>query len=659
MATFFSAYVGGLLRVFAWPEFGLLLVGVLIGAIVGILPGLGGAATVALLMPFIVGLDPARAFALLMGVAAVTATTGDLTSILIGVPGEATTAATVVDGHPMARRGEAPRAIGASLASSLAGTLFGALTLTFTMPLAGVLIRSIGSPELFMLALFGVTFMAPLSGASRLKGLAAGGLGLMLAMVGLDQLGATPRFTFGQLTLWDGIGAIPVVLGLFAIPEIVELAGSRVSPLTTDDWGHATRKGLAQGVRDAVRLRSLVLRSSAIGAVMGLLPGIGASISQWMAYADAARRSKRPSEFGHGAIEGVIAPSAANNATLGGALTPTLALGVPGSLTSAMLLSALVLLGLAPGPRLLLPERDGGHLTLVFALVWFMVIGNIVAVGVSYAASGLLVRITQVRAERLVPFLLVVTFFGAFMERQAVADVLVTCVMGALGLALVRYDWPRAPVLLGLVLGPLAENRLFLSMDAFGTSWLLRPGVLIVGALILGSLLLPGRARASSEGELPAGRRPTAPMYRDELIFGILLVVLLISAIVAATSYPPRASLMPKLVATVTAALLMTAFALDVRSPRWSERPEWAADISFENPVARWLPVFLVLTWAVGFVLSAPLLIFGYLVAGGERPLRAVLMAVGVLLVVNVILTGWLGVSFPPGALTTWASGQP
>ena len=289
LALVAEACLSGLVQVFSWPECGLLVIGVVVGALVGILPGLGGSAALAILMPLTLGLPPSEAFALLIGVAAVVATTGDLTSILVGIPGEGTSAATVVDGHQLTMRGEASRAVGASLMSSLVGSIIGALTLALAIPLALPLARSIGSPELFMLTLFGIAFLAPLSRGTPLKGLVAGGLGVMLATIGLDPISATPRFTFGQLALWDGIGPIPVALGLYAIPEIVQLTAQP----TASSAAPTAFGGLLTGVHDVRRLWRLVLSSSAVGTTIGVVPGMGANIAQWLAYGLAARRTPR------------------------------------------------------------------------------------------------------------------------------------------------------------------------------------------------------------------------------------------------------------------------------------------------------------------------------------------------------------------------------
>lgn len=632
----------GLTQVFAWPESGLLVVGVGLGALVGILPGLGGSASLAILLPLTLTLPPSQTFALLIGVAAVAATTGDLTSILVGIPGEATAAATVVDGHPMAARGEAARAMGASLFSSLAGSIFGALTLALSIPFALGLARSIGSPELLMLALLGITFLAPVSNASRLNGLIAGGLGVMLATIGLDPMTATARFTFGQLSLWDGIGPIPVALGLFAIPEIVQLANLPRSVLRAPT---PPTVRLADGLRDVRRAWRLVLQSSAVGTMVGLVPGIGASVSQWMAYGLAARRSPAGAAFGEGAVEGVIAPSAANNATLGGALVPALALGIPGSLLSALLLTAFIMKGLVPGPTMLMPEAQGGHLALVFTLVWLLVIANVLAVALACASTSLLLQVTRVPAARLVPFLLLLVLIGAFAERRSLADLLLTSGLGALGLALVRFRWPRAPVLMGLVLAPVIENRLFLSIDAYGASWLWRPGVLLIAAAIVAGLVIP-----VARGSRLSARTDPASSLAGEQVFSVLLIAIMAAAFVAACAYARRPATVPQFVAGGMIVCLLTALAT---APREGGEPSVQHTESLGwRTVSAWIPIFLVCIWTLGFVVGAPLALLGYLLLiARERLMFAAAASAATFVFLYVVLGRLLGVPFPPGAL--------
>ena len=630
-----------------------LLAGVVVGGLVGILPGLGGAATIALLLPFVFDQPTHQAFALLIGIVSATATTGDLTSILLGVPGESTAAATVVDGHPMARRGEAGRAIGASLASSLGGALFGALTLGIGIAAARPLARAIASPELFMLAVLGVAFAVPLTSAARLKGLAVGGLGFALASVGLDPISATPRFTFGQMTLWEGIGLMPAALGLLAIPEIVSLAGrTSIAPVAAAP----ARATFLAGVYDAIRSWRVVLRSSAIGAGVGLLPGLGGSVSQWIAYGDAAKRSTNPREFGSGAVEGVIAPSAANNATLGGALIPTLTLGIPGSLSAAMLLTALIVKGVTPGPQMLIPEREGGHLEFLFALAWMMVFANLIAAIASWGASGLLIKVTRIRSGLLVPILLLLVFLGSFVERRLLADLLVMAALAAVGLALYYFRWPRSPALIGLVLGGLAENRLFLSMDAYGRAWLWRPGVLAIACVIAASFVYPYmRRQRRPHREADAQQQSSARLASGERTFVLMLLAIVLAAFALTLGIPGRAALFPGSVLLVTAVLLSSILIRD--RLRRETVPHAASTVDrMSFPAVMFLPVFVLLIWCLGFTLGAPAAVLFYLMAvGRERFVTIAGVTIGAFLFIEMIMVRLLQLPFPAGVLLAWA----
>lgn len=482
-----------------------LVCGSVLGVGVGLLPGLGSAAALALLLPFVFTLEPTAALALLLGMSAVTATAGDVTSVLFGVPGEGTAAATVVDGYALTRRGEAGRALGAVLMASLIGAVFGALLLALCVPLVRPLVLAFAAPELFMLTVLALTLVAALSGGQLLRGLVTGTFGLLLALVGLDPLTGTPRLVMepllgadGALFLWDGVSLIAVTLGLFTLPELLALAtqGNRAAVV------ELSGAGVRQGLREAWQQRGLVLRCSAGGALIGLLPGLGGSVAQWVAYAQAAQSVTDKSQLGRGAIEGVLGPAAANNAKDGGALLPTLAFGVPGSVTTAVLLGAFTLLGLVPGPAMLDPQQQ---LPLTFSLVWIIVLANTLAVALCLLLLGRLTAIVRLPGALLVPWLVCLVYVGALAIKHSGGDVLLVLLGGGLGWWMVRRDWPRAPLLLGLVLGGLAEKNLFIANAAYGTDWLGRPLVLGLALLLL---VVLGRAwwryRRTAAGLAPA-----------------------------------------------------------------------------------------------------------------------------------------------------------
>jgi TctA family transporter len=478
-----EAFLYGLVSVFQWPAFGLMLLGIAIGFAVGILPGLGGAVTLALMLPFTFTMQPVEAFAFLLGMLSVTATTGDITSVLFGVPGEATTAATILDGYPMTKRGEAGRALGAALMSSLVGAVIGAFALAAVIPVVQPLVLSLGTPEFFMLAIVGITFVASLSSGAVRRGLIAGGLGLLLSFVGLDPQSGTQRFTFGLLYLWEGVSLIPVTIGLFAVPEIIELAvkGTSIAERRVGEIG-----GVLQGVKDTFRYWGVTVRCSLLGTFVGMIPGLGGSIAQWLAYAHAVQSSPDKSRFGQGDVRGVLGPGAANNSKEGGNLITTVAFGIPSTVVMAILLGAFLIQGLVPGPDMLTK-----NLHITFSLVWIIVVTNIITVGVCFLFLNQLVKITYVRAHLLVPFLILLIFIGAFTTNNTHLDLLVMLAFGALGYAMVTLGWPRPPLVLGLVLGKLAETYLYLSVGRYGWEWLFRPLVIVLLLIALAAVCYP------------------------------------------------------------------------------------------------------------------------------------------------------------------------
>jgi TctA family transporter len=652
-----EAFVSGLYLVLTPSALGLMLVGIALGFAVGILPGLGGPTTLALMLPFIFTMQPAEAFAFLLGMTAVTATTGDITSILFGVPGEPTTAATIVDGHPMAKNGEAGRALGAALTASLLGAAFGALALALAIPVVRPLVLAFGSPEYFMLAVLGLTFVAALSGEHVLKGLVAAGLGLLFATVGLDPVTGTQRYTFDQLFLWDGIGLVPITIGFFAIPEIIELAVQRSAIARA---GVQRLGGVMHGIRDAFRHRWLVLRCSAIGAYVGIIPGMGGSVSQWLAYAHAVQSSPRRERFGKGAVEGVLGPGAANNSTLGGNLIPTIAFGVPGGVATAILLGAFIIQGLTPGPSMLLPEARGGHLGLTFSFVWTIVLANLVTVAIALLFLGQLAKVTQVRGSLLIPPVLLLIYLGAFAEKHAFQDLYLVLGFGLLGWVMEKLRWPRPPLILGLVLGPLAENRLFLSVDNYGMAWLGRPGVLILLALTLAGALYPLRRRREP---LRGAGRPERSLGRADTLFTALVVGVVAWALWESRSFGFRPGLFPRVVGFTVLALGI--FLLGLDAARVPQPPGALARDPAALPapvVARrtagilgWIVGYAAAIWLLGFAIAAPLCTFLSLKLGSrERWGVTLAMTAGVWAFVEVLFVRALHVPLPAGELLLW-----
>lgn len=452
----------------------LLTMGVAIGFVVGLVPGLGGPVTLALMLPFTFGMDPVQAFAFLLGMLVVTGTTGDITATLFGIPGDPTSATSVLDGYPMSRRGEAGRALGAVLLSSTLGAWVGAVTFALSIPIIQPLVLALGPPEFLMLTLIGLTFIASLSGDKIIKGLLMACVGLVVAFVGLDPVAGIPRYTFDSLYLWDGISIVPIVVGLFGGAEVLQIMLSRASIAAKgSEVGESHLAGVRRGMAEAVSHWWLIIRSSMIGIGIGAMPGVSGTVAQFVAYGHAQQTSKTPEEFGRGSMEGVVASGAVNNAKESGALIPMIGFGIPATVSTAILLSAFLVTGISPGTEMLTTRLD-----VTFSMVWIVVLANLLAVCLAFVVLKPLTRLTFLAGPLLVPFLLVVLTLGSFAANNSVIDVAIMAVAAAVGIACIKWNWPRIPLLLGIVLGGIAERYLFLSYSLFGWSWVTRPVVL-------------------------------------------------------------------------------------------------------------------------------------------------------------------------------------
>jgi putative tricarboxylic transport membrane protein len=402
-----DAIVAGLAALLTPQAMLFMLVGVIYGLIIGILPGLGGVVAMALLLPFTYGFETAATLALLLGAHIATVWGDSVTSILFNVPGAAKALPLCFDGYPMTKQGQATRALGASAMAALMGGVIGAFFLAVSIPLVRPLMLALGPSEYLMMALWGLTIIATFSEGSLLKGMSAAALGVLVAFIGMDIVTGTPRFTFGLDFLLDGISFPIAMIGMFAVAEMMKLYVKGTSIVDRD---LAQEKStVLDGIKDVFRQWWLVVRSSLLGLWIGVLPGVGATVGGLAAYAQAVQTSKTPERFGKGAVEGVIAPDATMAANEGGGLLPTLAFGIPGGESMAILLVAFISLGVVPGPEMLTK-----HLDLVFSMVWIIVIANLVVTVIGLAISPYLARLPTLHANLMVPMVLSVCFIGAF-----------------------------------------------------------------------------------------------------------------------------------------------------------------------------------------------------------------------------------------------------
>ena len=452
-------------------------------------PGLGGTTALALLIPITFSMESLDAMYLAGGVMGATSFGGSITAILLNTPGTAPNAATTFDGYPMAQQGRAGQAIGASATASAMGGLLGLFTLILFIPLAKEIVLLFGPVEFLLLTVLGLVAIAVSSRGKLLRGLIAGGFGLMFAFVGVDTISGATRFTLDTDYLWDGIPLVPTLTGLFAISQMIELAlkgGSVVSSNTTI----ASISGIWQGAAAVFKHWTVMVRGSVIGTIIGAIPGLGGTVASFIAYTSTVQSSRDPSSFGKGNIVGVIAPESANNAKDGGSLVPTVAFGIPGSAETAVFLGILVLHGIEPGPSLLLEnERE------IYGLIVALTLSAVGASVIGLLTARWLVRITFVNVNILVPLVVTISLTGVYVLQGKPGDVLLALIMGIFGYLMIRFDYPRLTLVIALVLGETAERSfhqsLLISDNNLVGLIMERPQAIILVLATLLTLLLP------------------------------------------------------------------------------------------------------------------------------------------------------------------------
>jgi putative tricarboxylic transport membrane protein len=662
----FDALLQAWADVFTLTSIVFLVAGVLMGLVLGAIPGLGGLIGLTILISFTNGLSTVPALAMMLGLAAVTTTSDSIPAILFGIPGTAAAQATILDGFPMARRGEAARALGASFSASAIGGTFGAIVLFVSIPILRPLVLQFGSPELFLLAMLGISMIAVLSHGAVVKGIVGGGIGLLLTTIGQDSLTGIFRYVYGQTYLWDGLPIVAVSLGIFAIPELVDLVVEGGSVATTDASAGKIGgdRGKWEGVLDTLRNWFLVIRSSNLGVFVGFIPGLGATVVDWLAYGLAKQLSKDSGKFGTGDVRGVIAVDAATNSKEGGALVTTIAFGIPGSVTMALLLAAFQIHNLVPGPLMLTKQ-----LSVTLTLVWTLVLANLIGAGICFLLVSQIARVSMVRIHRLFPLLMTVIFLGAYQGRQDFGDLMTLVVFGALGWSMKRAGWPRPPLILGFILGKTIQDRLFLSISRYGATWILHPLPLFLALLSVASVSygIVGQLRGGGgTGTSWRWKVRVSPRLLVTLFFLLLDLVFLVGA----AGWPYRARLFPWTMAFPVLGflawqLLNDLFAWPRATPEHGQAQPRIADLQpllsmKGRDVARrggeafaWIFGLLFGVWLVGFPPTIALFCFSYLMFRSHEKWWVALSTTAVLM---AILYGFfdqvLHVSWPEGLLS-------
>jgi len=643
-----DAAVAGLIAAVQWPAIGYLFLGIALGIYFGAVPGLSGLTGMAILLPFTFGMDPVSAFSFLLGMYAVTTTSDSITAILIGVPPGAAAQATVLDGYPMAKRGEAARAFGAAFTCSAIGGVLGGLFMGLSIPIVQPLVLSFAKPEFFMLGLLGLTMVGSLSGRSVLKGVTVAGLGLLLSQIGYAEQMAIPRYWLNTTYLLDGLPLVPVVLGLFSLPELVSLAVSNRS--ISNIPREQITGGIWQGVKDCFVHWWLLLRSSVIGIYIGILPALGPTIADWVAYGHAVQSAKDKSQFGKGDVRGVIAPEAANNSVKGGDLVPTVAFGIPGSASMAILLGAFLIQGLTPGPEMLTTK-----LPITFSMMWTLIFANIIGALLLMAWTNQLQKIIFIPAALVLPGITFFVLIGAWTAGNNIGDWITLLIFGAIGLVMKKAGWPRAPLILGFILGRIMENSLHISIAAYGMSWVFRPICIAIAIAIVITLFYAVRSHMRLRRDENALNITDADAANPRLSLGFAIAALLVLvyAIAQAMAWPPTVRLFP--LAFGIPSLLLVTFAIYFDWRTIHRAPATAGHTigatSQGVPVDEWRRTFYFFGWLAAIVLvtilagqhvALPLLIALYLMIWGKYSWRLALTYSAACLALMVALFDYL-----------------
>lgn len=606
---------------------------VVLGLCIGVIPGMGGIVGLAILIPFTYAMDPLAAFAFLVGMGAVTTTSDTIPAVLFGVPGTTGSAATIMDGYPMAKNGEAGRAFGAAYTASLLGGVIGAILLAMSIPVIRPMMLYIGSPELFMLTIVGLTMVAALSGKTPMRGLAAAGIGLIMAMVGMGSQGGSLRWTFGELYLWEGLPLVPITLGLFALPEVVDMAITR-SKISRDkrSTDESAISGQMQGIKDTFQSWWLTLRCSSFGALLGAIPGMGSAVVDWLAYGHAKNSEKNTERFGQGDVRGVIGPEAANNAKTGGALVPTLAFGVPGSASMALLLGAFLMHGLIPGPDMLTTNLD-----ITYGIIWSLALANIIGAGLCLAFANQFAKVALIRFGILVPIITVVVFLGAFQSTAGWGDLYLLLLAGALGWVMKHLDWPRAPLLLGFVLGDIFERYMWISINTSlatsgsGIGWMSRPIVIVLMLLTAWGIFkgsLPWLKRTLAARSDDSDRIVfTPPRLTPNSVFSAFLLIVMGYLFVEARTFTFNDRVIPLVALSLAIFCTALAFLGSTFTRQIGRKVTLHDDLGAQWPKnlfksVAWVLAFTAMIWVIGFLPAILIFIAGYMIFEGKESKR-------------------------------------
>jgi TctA family transporter len=646
----FDVFVSAFTQLMGPEHLTFLLLGTALGLLVGVLPGLGGVAGLSLLLPFVYDMEPSHALAMMIGLLAPTTTSDTFPSVLMGIPGTSASQATVLDGFPLAKKGEGARALGAAFTASLFGGLFGAVVLTFAIFAARPIILAMGFGEQMMLIMLALSMIGMLTGNHAFKGLATCVIGLIIGMVGYEPHGAfrlagIPGI-YESAYLSDGIKIVIIGLGMFAMPEIVDLV-RRHETISKDGM---LGSGWVQGFKDAVKHWWIVLRCSVIGCIVGALPGLGGSVVDWIAYGHVVQTSKDKSRFGTGDIRGVLAPESANNAKEGGAMIPTILFGIPGSGSYAILLSGFILIGIEPGMEMITTRLD-----LTYTMIWSLALANVFGAGACLLLSSHIAKLTTIRYGFLAPFMLVLIFFAAFQATRDWSDLMALFVFGVLGTFMKRYGWSRPALLIGFFLSERIETSLYQSIQVYGFSFFERPIVIVLLILTVASVVgairyNPNAGKVYTEDSEASTRRKW-----PQIGFTLFMLAAVLIAFLDGFRYETLGRIFPFAVGILGFIFIVPVLFQQIKAKKPSavliDRELYGQTVHSEFYFLAWIAGMLGFIALVGFPIGAAVFIYHFISSKVEiNHLRNGLLGLSAAAFLG-LLSYFLTLEYPPGLL--------
>ena len=658
-----EALFSALATILSGPSLFFLILGVLIGLVVGVIPGFGGTVGLSLLLPFVFGMEPVSGIAMMMGLMSVVATSDTFPAVLIGVPGSVSAQATVMDGFPLAKKGQAARALSAAFFSSLFGGLFGAVILTAIIQIAKPIILAFGTGEMLMLAIFGISVVGTLTGSSIFKGLAAACLGMIVGCIGISPASSEYRLDFSTMLevqnpmvmyLGGGIHLMVVAISIFAFPEIVELLRSNKA---VSEKAELEKSGWLKGLKDFLKNKFLVLRCSFIGSFIGLIPGIGGSCIDWISYSHAKTTVKDNENFGNGDIRGVIGPESSSNSKEGGALVPTLLFGIPGSGGTAILMGGLILLGVDPGIQMIDTQLD-----LIYTIIWSLAVANIFGAIICVAMAKPISKLTTINFTVLAPFLISLILFAIFNSTRSWGDLIFATFIGVMAVFMKRYDYSRVALMIGFVLSDSIETYLYQTMQFYEFTELFTRPIFLVLILVSVFSIYSGIKIINKKDQLAnQNSKLINTKTKSQWVFLAILAFIGVYTIFVTDHLQYLGKVFP-----ISVGIFLSIFCLIIGAQMYFGNNGAKVFHDTENLIgqdpkirSQWLTIFwfispLFLSVFIGFYISIGLFVFIFLIKIAKKSLNFSLLSGLFVWIFLGIVSHFMVMDFPPGILQSY-----